>query len=307
MQSAVEFLHVKNRLSIIHLGGIAAFVAFFFLLLLLGTQTDVETLPAQMTILVMAAITALSYLSVIVSSKNISSIPLFAFFLLSAATSILIWQTGVLQSPFIILYIILIIITSQLYDYKYGLLQTVTALLGFVFVYSATTFRLLPFLPLVPDSNAYFLYQPPVIVFVYGMLYAILFTFTVLSSSSARVVLFRPSQKNELDTTYQERIINSMPLPVMVLDADMTPLGSNPAAAAVFPVKTARPSLDKHLSLSKSKLKNLCDDLAASRKTKDMEWKEDTGDVVAFTLSVHLQEGKTKSANTYILFLEPKK
>lgn len=295
--------HITNRLKIIHLSGIGAMIAFFFLLGYLGSSADIPTLSAQMILLFMALLTTLGYVAMMANPRGEPRVPLLIFFALNLCTTALVWATGVLQSPFIILYVILIIITSQLYRYGYGLAQTILALAGFVSVYAAVVQEAIPFYPLLAHSNISLLFQPPAVIFVYGLLYAILFLFTVLSSSSARTLLFRPMNKVDFDTTYQEKIIQDMPLGVVIADKGLHLLGNNAAAAAKFPVKIAG-SLADTVDMPKEKLAHLLDELASSHKEKTLSWKLDTGSSRPVTVSVRRMPGAKKDDATYILFLQ---
>ena len=128
----------------------------------------------------MAILIALSYLTLLLhSSDKIPSGPAFMFVGLNILNSALVWSTGILESPFIIFYAILIIISAQLYKYRLGLLQVIIALLGFVGVYGATSARAIPYSNILLYLDISLLYQPPAIILLYGSLYAILFVFAV--------------------------------------------------------------------------------------------------------------------------------
>ncbi len=302
MESDLHHRHVRNRLKIIQLVGMSAMVIFFVVIFFVGHVTLLNTLPAQLMLLLMAVMLAVGYGSLLGESNNEPKAPLAIFFLLNFSTSILIWSTGLLYSPFIILYAILIIATTQLYHYGYGLLQTVLALAGLIAVYGMTVYRILPYQSLLPDSDISILYQPTAVILLYGLLYASLLFFAVFASSSARMMLFRPMKKLDLDTTFQEKIIQEMPTSVIVTDADLSILGYNPAASVRFPCQNGHP-LTEYLQLPEAKLKELLEALSGNGKDQELSWKLDTGEKMQVTIEVHVLKGEKKETNTYIIFL----
>ncbi|HAZ28846.1 MAG TPA: hypothetical protein DCY48_03685 [Candidatus Magasanikbacteria bacterium] len=296
--------YIQQRLKNVFLNGIAITVLFFFFLYLLALTTTADTFFAQMILLGMAFILTIGYLSLIPDTEKEHHFPLLLFFLLNLLTTALVWATGILQSPFIILYVVLIIITSQLYSYGYGLAQTCLALVGFVGIYTAAIQHLIPYITLLPKSTIAILYQPTIVIFVYGSLYGLLFFFTVFSSSSARTVLFRPKRHGDLDTTYQEKIIQDMPVGVLIVDHDLTIIGNNPAASFNFPFRGTPAMLTDYLSLSKINPAQELKHLAKNTKEKNLTWKVDTGEVLAVTVSVRRIPGAKKDDDTFILFIQ---
>lgn len=295
--------HIRKRLKYIHIAGIATMLIFFFLLFYLGRDTGVHTLAAEMILLLMGILMAMSYATLLPRPQAEPAAPLALFFILNACTSLLVWATGIIQSPFIIFYVILIIITSQLYSYVYGLLQCLVALAGFILVYGATTQRILSYHSLLPEATLSDLLQPGSVIFVYGALYAALFLFTILSSSNARTLLFRPIKKLDFDSTYQEKIIQEMPIGVIILDNDLTILGNNPAAAVQFPADI--PShLEDYLQETDSELKKLITRLSKDGETITTTWRMDTGNKIRVRLSAHALKSEKKTGTTYIIFLE---
>lgn len=277
-------------------------VSFFSLLFYLGMETSFQTLYAEIIIIIMGFTITFDYFFLLASSNKEPIAPLFLFFILNILNSALVWSTGILSSPFIIFYVILIIIIVQLYNYKYGLLQTLLAITGFVFVYGATTNGLILFSPLLLYTYYDILYQPALVIGIYGMLYAILFLFTVFSSSSARTLLFRPSGKLEINSTYQEKIIQQMPVGVLVVDKDLHILSANPAAMNNFP--TDKSSLVKdYFSLTESKTKSLLKGLSRSGRKKRLTWKSDTGDKIPLTIGVYKMKSQKRDDTSYIIFL----
>ncbi|HYE59915.1 MAG TPA: hypothetical protein VEA18_01905 [Candidatus Kapabacteria bacterium] len=295
-------LHVRERLKHIHLSGVCIMITFFILLFYLAQETGLPMLYPELLLLGMAVLITLSYISLLSPHEKEPATPLLVFFLLNVCTTGLVWLTGVLHSPFIILYVILIIITSQLYHYRFGLVQTLLAFGGFVAVFGATTHRILPYYSLLPNTDVSILLQPPSVIFVYGLLYATLFLFTVLSSSNARTLLFRPMRKFDIDSTYQEKIIHDMPLGVLIVDEHLTILGNNPVAASQFPTKIPS-KLDEHIHLH-GDIKRSLDHLAKTGKGKDITWQMDTGKKVPVHMSVTMMKGKKKGSSSYIVFVQ---
>ena len=295
--------HIRNRLKAVLGGGILMSLIFFGLLWWLNVSTSVDTLYGQLIVLSMGLCLTLGYLSA-VPDRNEKRIPLFFFVLVNVLTSSLVWATGVLQSPFILLYAILIIVTAQLYNYQWALFQTLLSLSGFVFVYAAVITQTLPFIPILPRSSIDLLFQPTVAIMVYGGLYAALLFFTVYSSSSARSVYYRPYNKNDLDMTYQETIIQEMPVGVLVVDDALNIIGSNPATMIDFPFGETPADLTKFLSLPKVAPKKALDRLAKSGSEKRLTWKVDTGEVLPATIAVRRIKSSRKKHDTYIIFVE---
>lgn len=295
--------HIRKRLKIVFRLGIIATILFFVLLFSLSLSTGIDTLYAQLVVLAMGFVMVIGYVSLSRNSEKEPRSPLIFFFLLNILSSTLIWATGILNSPFIILYVILIIVTSQLYNYKQALAQTCVALIGFIAVYGATTNLIIPYYSLLPDTDISLLYQPTIVIFVYGLLYTILLFFTAFSSSSARTVLFR-SQQSAIDTTYQEKIIQDMPIGVLIIDHDLSILGNNPAAAILFPFAGAPSPLIKYLSLGKIRPYQTLHRLAKSGETKKLTWNVDTGEVIPVTISVRLLPGAKSKDESFIVFLQ---
>jgi len=208
-----------------------------------------------------------------------------------------------LHSPFIILYVILIIVSTQLYSYKYGLLHIVLAGLGYITIYGATVNHILPFKSILPYGGINILFQPTSVILLYGLLYVVLLVFTVLSSTSARMMLYRPYQKVDLDTTYQEKIIQDMPLGVLIVDNDFNILGQNPWASVHFPVHELPSSLGKYLLMPKKKLEAECKALVKSLKESTAQWRGETGEVEPITVSMRELAGTKKENSTYIVFI----
>ncbi len=308
MASALIHQHVVKRLKAIHIIAIIVMMLFFGVLFYLGMNTSVHTLPAQLIILSMATLIALDYLALL-SNKGtkVPHTPLYLFIGLNIFTTALVWATGILHSPFIILYVVLIIITTQLYSYTYGLLQTLLSLTGFVLVYGATTSRIIPYQTLLPYESVNLLFQPTAIVLTYGLLYAILFLFTVMSSSSARIMVFKPHKRSDLDTTYQEKIIQDMPLGVFILDSDLHILGSNAKAEIDFPYGGTAPTLAQYLTVPKRvSHKELIRGLAKTTESRELAWKLDTGQTKRALVSARILkgEGRSEKTNTIIVFLQ---
>ncbi len=187
--------HIQNRLKAVQLGGIFFMVSIFVILFIIGRITGLTTLPAQLITLTMAFFISLGYFSALPQSSEEPKTPLVILYIINILTAGLIWATGIFQSPFILLYPVIIIITAQLYSYRHGLVHAVLAIIGFVFVYGATIENILPFLPILPRASIDSLYQPPLNIILYGFIYLALFLFTLYSSSSARAILYKPSKK----------------------------------------------------------------------------------------------------------------
>lgn len=304
MRTKLVHEHIKNRLRTIHLLSSVIMIIFFGLFFYLGNTTTVDTIYTQMIVIIMALISCLGFISLLFPTEKEPKLPLFLFFILNILNTALVWSTGILQSPFIILFVILIIITSQLYHYGYALLQTLLAVIGLVFIYGATTYEILPYSTMLPYSDINILFQPTQVIIVYVLLYAFLLVFTVFSSSNNRVVLFRTNNKLDMDTTYQEKIIQEMPVGVLIVDSNLIILGGNPAATANFPFKETPCPLINYLSLPTIKPKKFIENLANNGETKNLTWKSDNGEIIPTNISAFSVPGKNKEDLTYILFLQ---
>lgn len=301
----LQQIHVKKRLKIIHLFGIGAILSFFALIFLLDQNTKINTEYTQYILIFMAILTAISYLFLLLyNSEKIPSGPGILFILLNILNSALVWSTGVLESPFIIFYAIIIIISAQIYRYWLGLLQAIIALLGFVFVYGATTTRILPYTTILQYSDISLLYQPPIVILVYGSLYAILFLFAVFASSNARTILFQSKDKGEIDMTYQEKIIQELPIGIMVVDSNLNVLGTNPASDINFPLDNLGSQITEHLSIIKIKPKHELEQMAKTCEEKQLMWKKDNGEIIPVKVSVRLMPGEKRKNETFILFID---
>jgi hypothetical protein len=281
------------------------FVILFGLLFLLGNRTGVQTLYAEIVLLCMAGVMGLSYFSLLFSSERISPVPLIIFLILNILTTVLVWMSGILESPFIILHVFLIIVSTQLYHYMYGLIQALLAFAGYIFVYGAATNHLIPYMSLLPDSSQAVLFQSPTVILIYGLLYVLLMFFTVFATSSARMMLYRPVQKVNIDTTYQEKIIQDMPMGIIVVDSDMTILGTNPWMNVHCPIAELPAQLGTYLSIEKkTDLKKIVDKLSDSLKEVSGHWHSETGDNTNLTISARLVGSHKDKYNTYVLFVE---
>ncbi len=296
------YQHVKHQLRTIHITGIVSVIFFFGLLHYLSRTTSLDLLPAELIVLIMGGLISLSYLSIINYTEGEPKTPLVILFLLNLCTTVLIWTTGVLQSPFIILYAIIIIITAQLYSYRFGLAQVVLALSGFVAIYEATTSYLLPYYTLLVYFNRDILFQPTSVIMVHGLLYAILFIFTVLSTAKAKAVLFRPVAPGSLNSTYQEKIIEQMPLAVMVVDKNLTILSQNPRAQQTFPAQTGK-RVSQYLQRPDAYIEQLIKRLIHQHSGENIQWSTAAKKQSA-ELSASVLPGRHASENTYILFLK---
>jgi len=305
MVGNLQQTHIKERLKIIHLFSIFSLIGFFLLFFLLNKNTNLDTITTQYIIILMAILTALSYLTISFhSTDKIPTGPAFLFIALNILNSCLVWSTGIFNSPFIILYAILIITGSQIYHYKFGLLQTVLALIGFVFVYGATSARILPYSSILLYSDISILYQPPLIILTYGLFYSILFVFAVFASSSARVVLFQAQEKSAINTTYQEKIIQELPSGVMILDWELNILSANPAANYNFPIENLGAKITKYLSLNKTKPQQQILNMSNTCEEKQLMWTKDDGEVIPVKISVRIIKSKKKIDSNFILFLD---
>lgn len=303
MKTELYHAYLRKRLKEIHLGGIIVMLLFFSLIFYLGEQTAIPLTYAQIILLVMAGLITASYITLLPDSEKEPFFPLVLLFFLNLLASALIWSTGIFHSPFVVLYIILIIITAQLYGYTWGLLQALVALFGFVTIYGITSAAIVPYYSLLPFADRSILFQQPAVILVHGLLYAFLFLFTVVSSSRAQITLFRPLKKIDIDTTYQEKIILEMPLAVLIVDNNLTILAQNPAAANHFPVRLGG-QLFQYLSVSEKDAQDILKKLAASGEKREVTWKTESGKRVQANISAHLLKGHTQEAGTYVLFLQ---
>lgn len=304
MENKLLHQHIVHRIKIILLAGIATFVLLFGLMYILDELVHIETLYAQITLLVMAAITIFTYIAILPASDKLSIVPAISFVVLNLLTTVLVWQTGILQSPFIVLYVILVIIGTQLYRYVYGLVHIVLALAGYLLVFGAVTQQVLPFMTLLPYSGVHILFQPLPVIIIYGLLYVILLVFTVMSSSNARMMLYRPQPKLDMDTTYQEKIIQDMPVGVLVVDANLTILGTNPWVNVHFPISSLSTSLHDYLSFEKVKdIHARIISLAHNLEDTSAQWRTETGEVNHVTVSVRSLGAKKDANTTFIVFI----
>ncbi|KKP59520.1 MAG: hypothetical protein UR53_C0001G0020 [Candidatus Magasanikbacteria bacterium GW2011_GWC2_34_16] len=305
MSSNLYSAHLKERLKIIHLFGIAIMVGFFGLLFFLNISTTLNTVVVQYLILFMALLISISYLALLLNNtEKIPLGPAWLFVVLNILNSFLVWATGILGSPFIIFYVIIIIISTQLYRYNLGLLQMLISFLGFVIVYTGTLMRIFPYSTILLHSNIGDLYQPPAVVFVYGVIYMALFLYAVFSSSNARTVLFRDCDDPKIDITYQEKIIQELPIGIMVVDWDLNILGANPAASINFPISGTLNKLTDYLSISKLNSRNTILKLVKTCENKQLTWRQSNGEVVPVIVSARLMAAEQKSNSTFVLFLE---
>ncbi|PIR03031.1 MAG: hypothetical protein COV60_02510 [Candidatus Magasanikbacteria bacterium CG11_big_fil_rev_8_21_14_0_20_43_7] len=267
-ETHLEDRHIRTRLKIIHWVGIGIFIAFFVVLFVLQSFLDIETSIAQYTILVMAGILSLSYLSLLHHPSGVPVAPLISFYLLGAVTTVLVWSTGLFQSPFIIVYVIMIIITSQLYHYVHGLAMTLLSVLGLVFMYGMSVGGGgLSSYSLMYYTDADLLYQPPLVIMMNATLYTLLFLYTVFSTSTARVMLFRPT-KSIIDSTIDEQIIRDAPMGILAVDDSGIILSSNPYATKEFGLSASTGLLAKFLGISAERLTKDLHTLARFGKEK---------------------------------------
>lgn len=305
MTGSLHHTHIRKRLKIIHLFGIGTILCFFALFFFLGETTKINTEATQYILIFMAIITAMSYLILLLhTSDKVPKGPALLFVLLNILNSGLVWSTGILESPFVIFYAILIIISTELYHYRLGLLQVLISLLGFVTVYGATSNYIIPYSNILLYSDISVLYQPPVIILVYGSLYTILFIFAVFSSSSARTVLFRAHEKNEIDTTYQEKIIQELPIGIMIVDWELNVLSTNPSADINFPIKNLGSKITEHLSIMRANPKAELMRMSKTCEDKQLMWKKEDEELIPIKVSARLMPGEKKEDNTFILFLD---
>ena len=304
MLGTLEDQYIKTRIKIIHWFGIGVFLIFFGLLFFLQSAFQINTLTAQYILLIMAGVLALSYISLIFTDKGISRISLFIFYTLSLLTTVLVWATGMFQSPFIILYVILIIVTSQLYGYKYSLSLVVLSIWGLVFMYALISSGLLPEYSLLYYKDIGLLYQPFLVVMIYAILYSLLFLFTVFSSSSAHVLLFRPNDSNELSSTMHEKIVQELPIGILIVDSDLIILGGNSAAKIDFSFLKSSTPLTKNLKISKRQLKKDFKEMSKDCNRRELVWSLSDGQTKVINISVRILAGKNQEDSIYILFLE---
>ncbi len=303
MDNSLIHHHIKERLKIVFLVSIASFIVLFVLVFFLGKHTEVDTFYTEIFLLAMSAIAMLTYIALIVPSAKVTSVPIFTFIFLNILTSVLVWSTGILQSPFVILHVIIIIVGTQLYRYTYGLLQVLLAFVGYVVIYGSVTHGILPFLSLLPYSGVSILFQPPMVIIIYGLLYAMLLLFTVMSSSNARMMIYRPENRVSMDVTYQERIIQDMPIGVLVVDSSLTILGNNPWSEYHFFVDRLPAELKEYLYTNKKDLKRELYSLAKSTKNLNVTWKSNAGEKIKATISARLMRGEKKSSDTFVIFI----
>ena len=303
MNSQLINKHITDRLKRFHIVGLISILLLFVLLYSLDYFSGSSTLIPQLILLLMGTVLALSMLGLMVSSSHDSRFPLITLFVLNILTSVLVWATGILQSPFILLYAILILVSSQLFHYRYGLLQTLVAIIGFATSFILTSFDVLPFYSLLAFDRGLILVQPPAIITTFGFLYAFLLLMAAFSSSTARMLLYRPMEKVDMDITYQEKIIQEMPLGVLIVDAEMTILGSNNIAQIQFPFGATPSALLNYLDIKPSTAKKTISLLAKNEEEKQFVWKTDNEENRPVVVSARQMFSDKKKGETFILFI----
>ncbi len=305
MASSLQQTHIEKRLKVIHLFSIGTILCFFILISFLGKNTNIDIQTTLYILILMALLIALSYLTLLLhSSDKIPTGPAVMFVALNILNSALVWSTGILESPFIIFYAIIIIISAQLYKYQLGLFQVIIAMLGFVSVYGATTARVIPYSNILLYSDISLLYQPPTIILLYGSIYSILLIFAVFSSSSARTILFRTNNQTKIDMTYQEKIINELPIGIFIVDWDLNILSTNPAADINFPISGLGTNVADYLSIMRVKPRIELVHMSKTCEEKQFMWQKDDGEMMPVKASVRMMEGEKKKNNTFIIFLD---
>ena len=295
--------HILKRLKIVHGIIILAAVLFFIILHVLGLQTTVGVLWPQMTLVAMGGIMAVSYLSLVGKKERIPLVPLISFFLLNILTTLLVWFTGALGSPFIPLYLMIVMVSAQLYSYVAALCQTVLAFAGLVIIFNATTNAILPLFTLFPGTVASAHFQSDAVVIIFGILYALLFLFTALSSSNARVMLYRPHARGEMDSTYQERIVNNMPIAVLIVDETLNMLRGNAYAKKHFTFKPST-TLAAALNMSQEACKHTLEELSHNGKEKKCSWKKNHDSYEPVEIRVYKDTRPKEKDSAYIVFVE---
>lgn len=283
--------------------GIAAVFIFLAVLTFLSWTTIASTTAAQLILIIMGATMAIGYMHIALFSPNAATVPTLYMSMLNVLVSLLIWSTGLLQSPFIILYVILIILSVESFSYRYGLLQSVIALAGFTFLYGATIERIIPYQSLLAISSIDILIQPVSVTMVYVSLYTLLLLFSIFVASKANIIYLHQSKKDELNMTYQEKIIAEMPIGVVVVDGSLNILGMNPAGQEQFPIKKTGDPLTRYLSLGSQASKTL-KQLSKNNQTKVFNWETHTGAVSPVMISVRTV-GDSQAGDYIVFLLEP--
>ncbi len=287
--------HIREQLSTVHIAAFTSMAFFFCLLYALSTIAPIDTYLARVIISLMTLLIAVSYGSL----KKRDDEPrdtLVILFILNICTSLLIWTTGLFRSPFIMLYLILIVITSQHYTKRLAIWQITCSFVGFTTLLYAVNTGLLSTYPFPLH-----LFQPYIVILVHACIYGVLFAFALISSANARRFLLRFPHPHVMG--HQETIVANMPLAVLVVDSALTILSHNNKAAEIF-----SPSLGKKISTyfnrPESYLHHLVKRLAEHGTKEKITWHFETGKKRKITISASFLPASNTRDNTFMIFVE---
>ncbi len=303
MLSYLEGTFIRSRLKIVHWLGIGIFVLFFFMLFYLQRVFSIDTLAAQYLFLVMGGLLTMSYMTLLSNTSTVPITPGIVLYALTGLCALVVWATGMFQSPFIVLFVIFIIVVVQLYGYVHGLGISLVAFFCLVVLYGLMANGVLIEYSLLYYKDAGLVYQPPMVLVINGLLYVVLFLFTVFATSSARVFLFRPSEKHQMSSTIHEQIVRELPMGILTIDPSLVILGGNPAASQQFYFGDPPVSLRQYMGISKKAIKKKLDVLAASCEEEEVAWHSVGSPTMHVLMSVRKVEADKKEEGLYLLFL----
>lgn len=292
---------INYRLKLMHLSGVILAISSFFLLLFLDKLSGTHTLNAQLILLLMAILLVTGYLSVLTFPNKRSSFSLFIFYLLNIATTILVWATGILDSPFLLLYPLIIISSSEMYGRGHALYQMILAIIGFVFIYGATVNFILPYETILQNTKSDIIYISPLVVFIYGLNYTLLIIYAATVSSLSK--LYRITERKiDKEENYTEKILQELPIGVMVVDENLNMLSANPMAMARYVYSETKANLTNylHFNSDQKNLKQKISQLVSTGKEESATWITDDNSQVQSAIKVSFFAQKDN--NYYIIY-----
>lgn len=293
---------INYRLKLMHLSGIGLAISSFFLLLFLDKLSGTHTLNAQLILLFISIFLVMGYLSVIAYPNKKPTFSLFIFYILNITTSILVWSTGILDSPFILLYPLIIISSSEIYGHGHGLYQMILSIIGFVLIYGGTANLILPYETILQNTKSDILYISPLVVFIYGLIYTLLIIYAATVSNLPK--LYRMTERTNKDQdNYNEKILQELPIGVIVIDENLNMLSSNPIAMTKYAYAKTNANLANYLHFDNDQknLKQKINQLASSGEEESVTWVTD--DHTNLISNVKISYVKQENNNYYIIYL----
>ena len=293
---------INYRLKLMHLSGIILTTSSFFLLLFLDKISGTHTLNAQLILIFMAILLVSGYLSVLTYPNKRSLFSLFIFYLLNISASVLVWATGILDSPFLLLYPLIIISTSEIYGRGHALYQMILAIIGFVFIYGGTVNFIFPYETILQNTKSDIIYISPLVVFIYGLNYTLLIIYAATVSSLPK--LYRVTERNvDPKESYSEKILQELPIGVIVANKNLDMLLANPMAVTKYAYSETKANLANYLHFDSGQidLKQKISQLASSGKEDLATWITDDNTRLQTIARVSYAEQGDK--NYYIIYL----